>query len=77
MGLFGYGAPTAVAPVTGVGGILGEKGCCTGFLLLLVLFILLAAGSSFGIDNNFFFIIILAIIAFGGFGRTFGFGGAY
>ncbi len=46
-----------------------------GFLLLLLLFILLAAGPSWGIDNNFFFIIILAIIAFGGFGRTFGFGG--
>jgi len=47
-----------------------------GFLLLLLLFILLAAGPSWGIDNNFFFIIILAIIAFGGFGRTFGFNGA-
>ena len=46
-----------------------------GFLLLLLLFILLAAGPSWGIDNNFFFIIILAIIAFGGFGRTFGFPG--
>ena len=46
-----------------------------GFLLLLLLFILLAAGPSWGIDNSFFFIIILAIIAFGGFGRTFGFGG--
>lgn len=46
-----------------------------GFLLLLLLFILLAAGPSWGIDNNFFFIIILAIIAFGGFGRTFGFSG--
>jgi hypothetical protein len=46
-----------------------------GFLLLLLLFILLAAGPSWGIDNNFFFIIILAIIAFGGFGRTFGFNG--
>jgi len=52
-------------------------GMCSGngFLLLLLLFILLAAGPSWGIDNNFFFIIILAIIAFGGFGRTFGFGG--
>lgn len=48
-----------------------------GFLLLLLLFILLAAGPSWGIDNNFFFIIILAIIAFGGFGRTFGFNRAY
>ncbi len=46
-----------------------------GFLLLLLLFILLAAGPTWGIDNSFFFIIILAIIAFGGFGRTFGFGG--
>lgn len=54
-------------------------GMCSGngFLLLLLLFILLAAGPSWGIDNNFFFIIILAIIAFGGFGRTFGFGGPY
>jgi hypothetical protein len=53
-------------------------GLCSnnGFLLLLLLFILLAAGPSWGIDNNFFFIIILAIIAFGGFGRTFGFGAA-
>jgi hypothetical protein len=40
------------------------------------LFILLAAGPSWGIDNSFFFIIILAIIAFGGFGRTFGFNGS-
>ncbi len=58
----------AVSPLAGMcsGG--------NGFLLLLLLFILLAAGPSWGIDNNFFFIIILAIIAFGGFGRTFGFG---
>lgn len=61
---------TPTAPVAGI--------CCNnGFLLLLLLFILLAAGPSWGIDNNFFFIIILAIIAFGGFGRTFGFGAAY
>jgi len=60
--------PTAVSPIA--------KMCDgNGFLLLLLLFILLAAGPSWGIDNNFFFIIILAIIAFGGFGRTFGFGG--
>lgn len=63
--------PLPVAPVSqalpmGMG--------CNGFLLLLLLFILLAAGPSWGIDNNFFFIIILAVIAFGGFGRTFGFG---
>jgi hypothetical protein len=44
-----------------------------GFLLLLLLFILLACSGI--IEQRFFFIIILAIIAFGGFGRTFGFGG--
>ncbi len=61
--------PTAVSPIA------DHKRICpdNGFLLLLLLFILLAAGPSWGIDNNFFFIIILAIIAFGGFGRTFGF----
>ena len=65
------GAGPAVSPLAGLcsGG--------NGFLLLLLLFILLAAGPSWGIDNSFFFIIILAIIAFGGFGRTFGIGGAY
>ena len=63
---------TAVSPFAGMMG-----GGGNGFLLLLLLFILLAAGPSWGIDNNFFFIIILAIIAFGGFGRTFGLGGAY
>lgn len=47
-------------------------GCGNGFLLLLLLFILLAC--SRGREQNFFFIIILAIIAFGGFSRTFGFG---
>lgn len=47
-------------------------GCGNGFLLLLLLFILLAC--SRGREQNFFFIIILAIVAFGGFGRTFGFG---
>lgn len=53
-------------------GVLGAfTGCGNGFLLLLLLFILLACG--FGRENNFFFIIILAIIAFGGFSRTFGF----
>lgn len=56
------------------GGVLGAfDKCDKGFLLLLLLFILLACG--FGRENNFFFIIILAIIAFGGFGRTFGFDG--
>lgn len=74
-GFFGFGAPAA-APVAGVGTGMGNWFGCNGFLLLLLLFILLAAGPSWGIDNNFFFIIILAIIAFGGFGRTFGFGGA-
>ncbi len=69
-GLFGIGGctPTAVSPIGGsfCGG--------SGFLLLLLLFILLAAGPSWGIDNRYFFIIILAIIAFGGWGRTFGLG---
>ncbi|NLM43321.1 MAG: hypothetical protein GX201_04800 [Clostridiales bacterium] len=41
------------------------------FLLLLVLFILLASCITSGRESNFFFIIILAVIAFGGFGRTF------
>lgn len=48
--------------------------CCFGensFLLLLLLFILLASCITTGIGSNFFFIIILAVIAFGGFGRTF------
>jgi len=54
-------------------GVLGAfTGCGNGFLLLLLLFILLAC--SHGREQTFFFIIILAIIAFGGFGRTFGFG---
>lgn len=44
-----------------------------GFLLLLLLFILLAC--TCGREQVYFFVIILAIIAFGGFGRTFGFGG--
>lgn len=50
--------------------------CCFGensFLLLLLLFILLASCITSGIQSNFIFIIILAVIAFGGFGRTFGF----
>jgi len=67
----------------------GNKGCggpiapivntCSGngFLLLLLLFVLLASCSTRGIEKNYFFIIILAIIAFGGFARTFGFGGEY
>jgi hypothetical protein len=66
----GCGAPTAVSPVS-TGGILGDN----GFLLLLLLFLLLASCATMGREKNFFFIIILAIIAFGGFGRTFGFGG--
>ena len=41
------------------------------FLLLLLLFILLASCVTKGVEKNFFFIIILAVIAFGGFGRTF------
>jgi hypothetical protein len=64
--------PGAVSPISDLCKCSGN-----GFLLLLLLFILLAAGPSWGIDNSFFFIIILAIIAFGGFGRTFGFNGAY
>lgn len=55
-----------------------EKKCDgNGFLLLLLLFILLAGGPCLGVDTRFFFIIILAIIAFGGFGRTFGVGSIY
>jgi len=55
-----------------MGDVLGAFGN-NGFLLLLLLFILLACSGV--IEQKFFFIIILAIIAFGGFGRTFGFGG--
>ena len=64
----GCGAPTAVSPFMDL---------CknNGFLLLLLLFVLLASCSTLGREKNFIFIIILAIIAFGGFGRTFGFGG--
>ncbi|HYF83747.1 MAG TPA: hypothetical protein VEB00_12045 [Clostridia bacterium] len=65
----GCGAPVAVSPIMDA-----CKG--NGFLLLLLLFILLASCTTMGREKNFFFIIILAIIAFGGFGRTFGFGGA-
>ncbi|MDF2591104.1 MAG: hypothetical protein K0S75_570 [Clostridia bacterium] len=54
------------------GGVLGAFSD-NGFLLLLLLFILLACSGI--IEQKYFFIIILAIIAFGGFGRTFGFGG--
>ena len=64
----GCGAPAAVSPIMDM---------CrnNGFILLLLLFILLASCTTMGREKNFFFIIILAIIAFGGFGRTFGFGG--
>jgi hypothetical protein len=55
-----------------MGDVLGGFSC-NGFLLLLLLFILLACSGI--IEQRFFFIIILAIIAFGGFGRTFGFDG--
>ena len=65
----GYGAPTALGPIMDM-----CKG--NGFLILLLLFVLLASCTTLGREKNFFFIIILAIIAFGGFGRTFGFGGA-
>lgn len=64
----GYGGP--IAPIV--------KACSdNGFLLLLLLFILLASCTTKGNEKNFIFIIILAIIAFGGFARTFGFGGEY
>lgn len=53
-------------------GVLGAfTGCGNRFLLLVLLFILLACSK--GREQNFFFIIIIAIIAFGGFARTFGF----
>lgn len=61
-------APAAVSPIIDM-----CKG--NGFLMLLLLFVLLASCTTLGREKNFFFIIILAIIAFGGFGRTFGFGG--
>lgn len=62
----GCPAPAPVSPIV--------NWCMNnGFLLLLLLFILLAA--TCGREQTFIFIIILAIIAFGGFGRTFGFGG--
>ena len=64
----GCGAPTALSPIL-------DKCKGNGFLLLLLLFVLLASCTTMGREKNFFFIIILAIIAFGGFGRTFGFGG--
>ncbi|HHY78189.1 MAG TPA: hypothetical protein GX498_06765 [Clostridiales bacterium] len=54
--------------------VAGIESCKPGensFLLLLVLFILLASCITSGRESNFFFIIILAVIAFGGFGRTF------
>ncbi|MCK9216770.1 MAG: hypothetical protein M0P77_02445 [Firmicutes bacterium] len=59
----------------GPGGILGARDKCKpgelSFLLLLTLFILMASCVTSGIEKNFFFIIILAVIAFGGCGRTF------
>lgn len=68
-GLFGFGGQgcNPCGPVAPLAGLFD----CNGFLLLVLLFILLAAGPSWGMDNKFFFIIILAIIGFGGFGRTF------
>ena len=71
----GCAAPVAHTPVCAPTGVLGAFGD-NSFLLLLVLFILLASNVTCGRENNFFFIIILAIIAFGGVGRTFGFGAA-
>ena len=64
----GCGAPVATNPIMDM---------CkdNGFLILLLLFVLLASCTTMGREKNFFFIIMLAIIAFGGFGRTFGFNG--
>jgi hypothetical protein len=62
----GCGGPTALSPIMDM-----CKG--NGFLILLLLFVLLASCTTLGREKNFIFIIILAIIAFGGFGRTFGF----
>ena len=56
-------------------GVLGAFGG-NSFLILLLLFILLASNIGCGKNDKYFFIIILAIIAFGGVGRTFGFGAA-
>ena len=53
----------------GVGNVLGAFGE-NSFLLLLLLFILLASCITWG-RKQFLLIIILAVIAFGGFGRTF------
>ncbi|MGE5630774.1 MAG: hypothetical protein ACM3TR_06700 [Caulobacteraceae bacterium] len=67
----GCAAPGVVSPAAGKECKHGEN----GFLILLLLFILLASCTTMGREKNFFFIIILAIIAFGGFSRTFGLGG--
>lgn len=76
----GYGAginPAVAAAGCAAPAVSPLAGLChnNGFLLLLLLFILLGSCTTWGREKNFFFIIILAIIAFGGFGRTFGFGG--
>jgi hypothetical protein len=71
MGL-GCGAVSPIADVCDKGVLGAFTGCGNDTLLLLLLFILLAC--SHGKEQSFFFIIILAIIAFGGFARTFGFG---
>ena len=71
MGL-GCGAVSPVADVCDRDVLGAFTGCGSDFLLLLLLFILLAC--SHGKEQSFFFIIILAIIAFGGFRRTFGLG---
>jgi len=78
---FGYGAgvnPAVAAAGCGVPAVSPIMDMCkgNGFLILLLLFVLLASCTTLGREKNFFFIIILAIIAFGGFGRTFGFGAA-
>jgi hypothetical protein len=67
----GIAAAGCGMPVSPLAGLCSNN----GFILLLLLFILLASCSTMGIEKNYFFIIILAIIAFGGFSKTFGFGG--
>jgi DMSO/TMAO reductase YedYZ heme-binding membrane subunit len=70
LGNTGAGCGGPIAPIM--------KACSShGFLLLLLLFVLLASCTTRGIEKNYIFIIILAIIAFGGFSKTFGFGGDY
>lgn len=71
----GYSNNVAGVGGCGCGPVAGITDFCKpgefSFLLLLVLFILLASCITSGRESNFFFIIILAVIAFGGFERTF------